>query len=44
MDIALDVLQMKEDGKSIQEARQAIDEKYRAKYPGFTPTPTPPVE
>jgi hypothetical protein len=42
VDIALDVLQMKNEGKDIKEIRQTIDDQYGGL--GYTPTPTPPVD
>jgi hypothetical protein len=41
VNIALDVLQMKNEGKSIKEIRDKIDADYAGM--GYTPTPTPPV-
>lgn len=42
MNIALDVLQMKNKGMDIKDIRANIDGQYAPK--GYTPTPTPPVE
>lgn len=41
MDIALDVIQMKEDGKSLKEIRAGIDEEYGKLGYEATDTPYP---
>jgi hypothetical protein len=42
VDTALDVFQWKQDGKSISEIRDMVDEKYGSDF--GEGTPTPPVE